>query len=335
MWVALTNDTPLQQDTIRFLSTTLPKAERIFYQSVFREPSLEDNPLFCDPPVTFPWLRRLVVECRSITEATLNLSHAPRLQELEYFPKSTNGRLQLGANCQLRRLTLKGCVDPNHVSEILTSCPLVETLYLSVNIPPHTPTNTLVFPHLRHLVLQDLGRERASSIPLRLIEAPKLESLGLTFEGQDFDGPLVHASSLRYLSLGITEYPEHRLHYLRSLLESCSSVRRLEWGDYNNTESARIWLQELLLSPDILPNLEYLETDAYVDLESELLDGHPAILDLRPSIMLILPNGARSRQYIKKFSAYASRIKISEEKDFPEIVKYMSGWDRSEEGWCD
>lgn len=334
--VTVSNQAPLLQDTIEFLYTVLPKAECLSYHLIpsFREPSLGESSLFQEPPIMFPWLKKLAVYNNRHLDFAFDLRYAPRLQELAYCPKYEGSKLQLGTQCQLRRLTLKGAMDSAHAFEVLRSCPLLETLHIDMFIPVDTPLDMLVFPHLRHLVLYDPETGGEFNIPLKLIDAPNLESLGLFFYGQDFGGPLVHPGSLRYLSLDVCEWRQEQLHHLRSLLDSCVSLEKLSMVGECAGSGTRLWLSELLQSPDVLPNLRYLETDPFIGNEANVLDEAPVILDIRPGMTLVLPDDAHGEVYARKYPAYASRMKFGDEKAFPAILQHTAKWHQTEEGWC-
>lgn len=332
MRVELSGNAPLGQSTISFLSSALARAEYLYYNSEYYEPSEGINPLFDEPPIEFPWLRKLAVSFAN-DPYTLDLRCAPRLEHLKYNSNYEEDQVLLAVDCQLRSVTLQGSMHPIYVCGLLRSCPLLETLHLDVVIPPDALTNPPVFPSLRRLFLYDFWAGEDNEIPLWLIQAPKLESLALMFVGQDFVGPLVqHRPSVRYLSIYVDEPVRDQMHHLWALLESCGAITRLALSYSGDVGLFRAWLSDLFQSSTMFPNLEYFETSFYLDDVDKL---HPDVLDLRPNVTLILPKDVSSHQYLEAFPAYASRMKISEDRDFPALSQYIRSWEETEEGWCD
>lgn len=307
MHVDLFSRTPLDQTAVDLFAAMLPKAEYLYYNSEQYEPSDGINSLFYQPPVAFLWLRKLAVHLLDSTPHKLDLSCAPRLEQLTWSSDNHEDRLLLGVDCQVRNVALRADMNAIPILNTLQSCPLLETLCLGIYIPPNTLTDTLVFPSLRRLILYDHKDDNPTYIPLKLIQAPKLESLGLLFQGHDFRGPLV-CPSLRYLAVIMNKCNKDPHQFLRSLFESCGPITTLALTIWDGEELTATWLHELLPLHNILPSLRYLETELFM-----LSNGkHLAILDLRPHITLVLPKHPASHSYLKTYPAYASLMKITE-----------------------
>lgn len=327
----------LQQDALDALALRLLKVGYLDYDVNLSYDNPNNNgPLFQDHPTPFPYLRRLAFFGHGhIDPQALNLTLAPRLEILNCYMDG-DIQLQLAPLCQLRDLTLDGDVNPNNLVEILQSCPVLEILRLLNFNPPNSFSQTLVCPSLRYLSLYDRAGEFCTIFPLRLLHSPKLEFLSVAFYGQDFNSSL-EQPSLRYLSVDLISWHQRELQHLQSLLRSCNFLRRLALISAVYEPSSRAWFFELLQSSEVLPNLEYLETDLYLEKRTgsrNYLGEHPAVLDARPHLTLVLPDKPESRNYIETFPAYASRIELCDEAVFPTITRYIPLWHDTEEGWC-
>lgn len=317
------------------LALAITKAQYLSYGVHNFTTSPSNDPLLRGPPVQLPYLEKLSVLTSDITSPFLNLAVAPLLRDLWIHNSLLDHPLQikLPPSSQMRYMSLSGSILPSSVIEALQSCPNIQTLMLRVTPNPSIAAlaHAIHLPSLRNLSLWDVDDYSFNSFPLGLLDCPQLECLELAFHGADFNGP-VNFSNIRCLAIYCASW-RGPFNYLESLFTSLSTVKRLAFthnrvfGD-DGRDSPDQWLGRTLQSPDILPELELIETAAAPD-------DLPGILNARPESAAILPKPGlyAGLDYSGCLAVYKARMKFVERHEFPTIGRVWANWKDMPEEW--